>query len=134
MRAISEKSLFVRWSAIFEQAIVVYNVYYSLADAPDDFQVTRSGRKNGVVLGDLKIYTLYVIRVSGVNSVGTEGPKSTAVIARTKEGGKISIFTSQYCFARPHTGYISSLKGECHVVFTLLLKMMKAVLLQYFVA
>ena len=100
--AVSETSLFVRWGVIFEQAIVAYNVYYSLADAPNDFQVKRSGRKNVVVLGDLKTYTLYVIRVSAVNSVGTEGPKSTAVIARTKEGGKMSIFSSKYCFARPH--------------------------------
>ena len=38
-------------------------------------------------ISDLRVFTLYIIRVSAVNEAG-EGPKSRAVTARTLEGGE----------------------------------------------
>jgi len=96
VRATGETSLSVSWSVIPEQVIQAYNVYFSLADTPDDYQIMKvsSSEGNNVELGDLNIYTLYVIRVSAENAAG-EGPKSALVRARTMESGKL---IKQKCF------------------------------------
>ena len=70
-----------------------------------------SSEGNNVELGDLNIYTLYVIRVSAENAAG-EGPKSALVRARTMEGGKL---IKQNVSVRELP--VDSCPWECHVCF-----------------
>ena len=58
------------------QPINYINTYFAFS--PVEYNIT-----------DLCVFTLYVIRVSAVNEAG-EGPKSTAVTARTLQGGEFT--------------------------------------------
>ena len=92
MTAASPTILLVSWSSVPEKHrhgdISKYNVYISLANKQNDsFLVPVSGSNQSYV-DDLQIYTLYVIRVSGVNDIG-EGPKSRAFTARTMASGRL---------------------------------------------
>ena len=88
----SSKSLYVSWTAVPKKhhhgKIHVHKIYISLATQPSNFIHTyfvfNPVEYN---ISDLRVYTLYVIRVSAVNEAG-EGPKSRAVTARTSEGGE----------------------------------------------
>ena len=88
----SSKSLYVSWTAVPKKhhhgKIHVHKIYISLATQPSNYIHTyfvfNPVEYN---ISDLRVYTLYVIRVSAVNEAG-EGPKSRAVTARTSEGGE----------------------------------------------
>ena len=84
--AISATSLSVSWRGIPDGETVTYNVYFSLADAQNDFRVQPAGESNNTEIGDLGVYTLYVIRVAAENAAG-KGPRSAPVQVRTLEGG-----------------------------------------------
>jgi len=98
-KARSPSSLLVTWSNVPEQhrygKILLHRVYISRANKPDDFRSFPAENQTQLLLGDLQVYTLYVIRVSARNNIG-EGPKSSPITARTMEGGKISYKSQQY--------------------------------------
>ena len=66
----------------------MHNIYISLASQPSNY-INTYYAFNPVEynISGLRVFTLYVIRVSAVNEAG-EGPKSRAVTARTSEGGE----------------------------------------------
>ena len=88
----SSTSLYVSWTAVPEEhrhgKIHMHKIYISLATQPSKY-INSYFAFNPVEynISDLRVYTLYVIRVSAVNEAG-EGPKSRAVTARTLEGGE----------------------------------------------
>lgn len=88
----SSTSLHVSWLAIPQEhrhgKIRMHNIYISLATQPSNY-ITTYFAFNSVEynISDLRVYTLYVIRVSAVNDAG-EGPKSRAVTTRTSEGSE----------------------------------------------
>ena len=90
--AASPTTLLVSWSSVPQQHrhgdISQYNVYISLANKNKDSILVPVSGSNQSYLDDLQIYTLYVIRVSGVNDIG-EGPKSAAFTARTMASGRL---------------------------------------------
>ena len=90
--AASPTTLLVSWRSVPEQHrhgnISQYNVYISLANKQNDSILVPVSGSNQTYFDDLQIYTLYVIRVSGVNDIG-EGPKSTAFTARTMASGRL---------------------------------------------
>ena len=92
MTAQSATSLCVSWTAVPQKhhhgKIHLYKIYMSLATQPSNY-INTYFAFNSVEynISDLRVYTLYVIRVSTVNEAG-EGPKSRAVTARTSEGGE----------------------------------------------
>ena len=96
--AASPTTLLVSWRTVPEQHrhgdISQYNVYISLANHKDSNLVPVSG-SNQSYLDDLQIYSLYAIRVSGVNDNG-EGPKSTAFTARTMASGRLITLVRKY--------------------------------------
>ena len=67
----------------------MYKIYISLATQSSN-HINTYFAFNPVAhnLSDLRVYTLYVIRVSAMNEAG-EGPKSKSVTARTFEGGEL---------------------------------------------
>ena len=88
----SSTSLYVSWTAVPQEhqhgKIHLHKIYISLVTQPNSY-INSYCAFNPVEynISDLRVYTLYVIRVSAVNEAG-EGPKSRAVTARTLEGGK----------------------------------------------
>ena len=88
----SSKSLHVSWTAIPQEyrhgKIHLHKIYVSLATQPSNY-INSYFAFNPVEynISDLRVFTLYVIRVSAVNEAG-EGPKSRVVTARTLEGGE----------------------------------------------
>ena len=66
----------------------MHKIYISLATQPSKY-INTYFAFNPVEynISDLRVFTLYVIRVSAVNEAG-EGPKSRAVTARTLEDGE----------------------------------------------
>ena len=88
----SSKSLHVSWTAVPQKhhhgKIHMHKIYISLATQPSNY-INSYFAFNPVEynISDLRVFTLYVIRVSAVNEAG-EGPKSRAVTARTLEGGE----------------------------------------------
>ena len=107
--AASPTRLLISWSSVPEVHrhgdISQYNVYISLAKKKNDsFLVPVSG-SNQSYIDDLQIYTLYVIRVSGVNHIG-EGPKSTAFTARTMASGRLITLVRKWEIYRTSTIYI----------------------------
>ena len=93
----SSTSLYVSWTAVPEEhrhgKIHMHKIYISLATQPSKY-INTYFAFNPVEynISDLRVYTLYVIRVSAVNEAG-EGPKSRAVTARTLEGGEFSFIS-----------------------------------------
>ena len=101
----SSTSLYVSWTAVPEEhrhgKIHMHKIYISLATQPSKY-INSYFAFNPVEynISDLRVYTLYVIRVSAVNEAG-EGPKSRAVTARTLEGGEfIDIVRKERNFRR----------------------------------
>ena len=101
----SSTSLYVSWTAVPEEhrhgKIHMHKTYISLATQPSKY-INSYFAFNPVEynISDLRVYTLYVIRVSAVNEAG-EGPKSRAVTARTLEGGEfIDIVRKERNFRR----------------------------------
>ena len=88
----SSKSLHVSWTTVPQKhhhgKIHMHKIYISLATQPGNY-INSYFVFNPVeyIISDLRVFTLYVIRVSAVNEAG-EGPKSRAVTARTLEGGE----------------------------------------------
>ena len=82
----------VSWTAVPQKhhhgKIHMHKIYISLATQPSKY-INSYFAFNPVEynISDLRVFTLYVIRVSAVNEAG-EGPKSRAVTARTLEGGE----------------------------------------------
>ena len=68
----------------------MHKIYIGLATQPSNY-INSYFALNPVKynISDLRVYTLYVIRVSAVNEAG-EGPKSRAVTARTLEDGEFN--------------------------------------------
>ena len=93
LTAKSSKSLHISWTAVPQEyrhgKIHMHKIYVSLATQPSNY-INTYFTFNPVEynISDLRVYTLYVIRVSAVNEAG-EGPKSRAVTARTLEGGEL---------------------------------------------
>ena len=71
----------------------MHKIYVSLATQPSNY-INTYFAFNPVEynISDLRVFTLYVIRVSAVNEAG-EGPKSRAVTARTLEGGEFNFIS-----------------------------------------
>ena len=90
--AASPTTLLVSWSSVPQQHrhgdISQYNVYINLANKQNDSILVPVSGSTQSYVDDLQVYTLYVIRVSGVNDIG-EGPKSTAFTARTMASGRL---------------------------------------------
>ena len=90
--AASPTTLLVSWSSVPQQHrhgdIFQYNVYINLANKQNDSILVPVSGSTQTNVDDLQVYTLYVIRVSGVNDFG-EGPKSTAFTARTMASGRL---------------------------------------------
>ena len=90
----SSKSMHVSWTAVPQEyrhgKIHMHKIYVSLATQPSKY-INTYFAFNPVEynISDLRVYTLYVIRVSAVNEAG-EGPKSRAVTARTLEDGEFN--------------------------------------------
>ena len=82
----------VSWTAVPQKhhhgKIHMHKIYISLASQPSNY-INTYYAFNPVEhnISGLRVFTLYVIRVSAVNEAG-EGPKSRAVTARTSEGGE----------------------------------------------
>ena len=93
----SSKSLHVSWTAVPQEyrhgKIHLHKIYVSLATQPSNY-INSYFTFNPVEynISDLRVFTLYVIRVSAVNEAG-EGPKSRAVTARTLEGGEFNFIS-----------------------------------------
>ena len=93
----SSKSLNVSWTAVPQEyrhgKIHMHKIYISLATQPSKY-INSYFAFNPVEynISDLRVFTLYVIRVSAVNEAG-EGPKSRAVTARTLEGGEFNFIS-----------------------------------------
>ena len=92
MTAQSSKSLHVFWTAVPQKhhrgKIHLHKIYVSLATKPSNYiNIYFAFNPVEYNINDLRVFTLYVIRVSAVNEAG-EGPKSRAVTARTLEGGE----------------------------------------------
>ena len=93
----SSKSLHVSWTAVPQEyrhgKIHLHKIYISLATQPSKY-INSYFAFNPVEynISDLRVFTLYVIRVSAVNEAG-EGPKSRAVTARTLEGGEFNFIS-----------------------------------------
>ena len=93
----SSKSLHVSWTAVPQEyrhgKIHMHKIYVSLATQPSNY-INTYFAFNPVEynISDLRVFTLYVIRVSAVNEAG-EGPKSRAVTARTLEGGEFNFIS-----------------------------------------
>ena len=93
----SSKSLHVSWTAVPQEyrhgKIHLHKIYVSLATQPSNY-INSYFAFNPVEynISDLRVFTLYVIRVSAVNEAG-EGPKSRAVTARTLEGGEFNFIS-----------------------------------------
>ena len=88
----SSTSLYVSWTAVPQEhhygKIHMHKIYISLATQPSNYIHTYfTFNPVEYNISDLRVFTLYVIRVSAVNEAG-EGPKSRAVTARTSEGGE----------------------------------------------
>ena len=66
----------------------MYEIYISHADIQNDSLKVSVFESNQTQVGDLVVYSLYVIRVSAVNEVG-EGPKSETFTVRTLASGKL---------------------------------------------
>ena len=90
----SSKSMHVSWTAVPQEyrhgKIHMHKIYVSLATQPSKY-INTYFAFNPVEynISDLRVYTLYVIRVSAVNEAG-EGPKSRAVTTRTPEDGEFN--------------------------------------------
>ena len=90
----SSKSMHVSWTAVPQEyrhgKIHMHRIYVSLATQPSKY-INTYFAFNPVEynISDLRVYTLYVIRVSAVNEAG-EGPKSRAITARTLEDGEFN--------------------------------------------
>ena len=66
----------------------MHKIYISLVTQPSDYINSYHAFKPVEYnISDLRVFSLYVIRVSAVNEAG-EGPKSRAVTARTLEDGE----------------------------------------------
>ena len=93
----SSKSLHVSWTAVPQEyrhgKIHLHKIYISLATQPSNY-INTYFAFNPVEynISDLRVFTLYVIRVSAVNEAG-EGPKSRAVTSRTLEGGEFNFIS-----------------------------------------
>ena len=93
----SSKSLHVSWTAVPEEhhhgKIHMHKIYISLATQPSKY-INSYFAFNPVEynISGLRVFTLYVIRVSAVNEAG-EGPKSRAITARTLEGGEFNLIS-----------------------------------------
>ena len=93
----SSKSLHVSWTAVPQEyrhgKIHLHKIYVSLATQPSNY-INSYFAFNPVEynISDLRVFTLYVIRVSAVNEAG-EGPKSRAVTARTLEDGEFNFIS-----------------------------------------
>ena len=93
----SSKSLHVSWTAVPQEyrhgKIHLHKIFVSLATQPSNY-INSYFAFNPVEynISDLRVFTLYVIRVSAVNEAG-EGPKSRAVTARTLEGGEFNFIS-----------------------------------------
>ena len=93
----SSKSLHVSWTAVPQEyrhgKIHMHKIYVSLATQPSNY-INSYFAFNPVEynISDLRVFTLYFIRVSAVNEAG-EGPKSRAVTARTLEGGEFNFIS-----------------------------------------
>ena len=93
----SSKSLHVSWTAVPQEyrhgKIHLHKIYVSLAAQPSNY-INSYHAFNPVEynISDLRVFTLYVIRVSAVNEAG-EGPKSRAVTARTLEDGEFNFIS-----------------------------------------
>ena len=90
--AASPTTLLVSWSSVPQQHrhgdISQYNVYINFANKQNDSILVPVSGSTQSYVDDLQVYTLYVIRVSGVNDIG-EGPKSAAFTARTMASGRL---------------------------------------------
>ena len=90
--ATSPTSLFVTWGSVSKEHrhgdINVHKVYVSPADMQNHSRTVPVSGSSLTYIGDLMVYTLYVISVSAVNDVG-EGPKSKAFTARTMASGRL---------------------------------------------
>ena len=93
----SSKSLHVSWTAVPQKhhhgKIHMHKIYISLATQPSNY-INTYFAFNPVEynISDLRVFTLYVIRVSAVNEAG-EGPKSRVITARTLEGGEFNFIS-----------------------------------------
>ena len=93
----SSKSLHVSWTAVPQEyrhgKIHLHKIYVNLATQPSNY-INTYFAFNPVEynISDLRVFTLYVIRVSAVNEAG-EGPKSRAVTARTLEDGEFNFIS-----------------------------------------
>ena len=78
----------------------MHKIYISLATQPSNY-INSYFAFNPVEynISNLRVFTLYVIRVSAVNEAG-EGPKSRAVTARTLVGGEFNFISggNRYIF------------------------------------
>ena len=93
----SSKSLHVSWTAVPQEyrhgKIHMHKIYISLATQPsNNINTYFAFSPVEYNISDLRVFTLYVIRVSAVNEAG-EGPKSRAVTARTLEGGEFNFIS-----------------------------------------
>ena len=71
----------------------MHKIYISLATQPSNYiNIYFAFNPVEYNISDLRVFTLYVIRVSAVNEAG-EGPKSRAVTARTLEGGEFNFIS-----------------------------------------
>ena len=90
----SSKSMHVSWTAVPQEyrhgKIRMHKIYVSLATQPRKY-INTYFAFNPVEynISGLRVYKLYVIRVSAVNEAG-EGPKSRAVTTRTLEDGEFN--------------------------------------------
>ena len=91
------KSLRASWTAVPQEyrhgKIHMHKIYVSLATQPSNY-INTYFAFNPIEynISDLRVFTLYVIRVSAVNEAG-EGPKSRAVTARTLEDGEFNFIS-----------------------------------------
>ena len=97
VNAKKSRSLHVSWTAVPQEyrrgKIHIHKIYVSLATYPSNY-ISTYFAFNPVEynISDLRVYTLYVIRVSAVNEAG-EGPKSEVVTARTLEDGEFNFIS-----------------------------------------
>ena len=94
----------------------MHKIYISLATQPSNY-INSYFAFNPVEynISDLRVYTLYVIRVSAVNEAG-EAPKSRAVTARTLEDGEfihISRKERYFCRSNTHVHYLHFCSAQC---------------------
>ena len=116
--AASPTILLVSWSSVPEQHrhgdISQYNVYISLANKRNDSYLVPVFGSTQSYVDDLQIYTLYVIRVSGLNDIG-EGPKSTAFTARTMASGRLITLVRKWEIHKTSTMNILNFRFQAYL-------------------